>query len=1295
MKIVPHLGRATRYVLMSALIGSALGLGVIRFWLMPQAAHYRDWLTSEISRQLGTPVSILELAAGMRGFDPVVALHDFSLLDPLTGQPVLSFKKLRVRLNFLRTLVSGQPVWRSLSLEGAHMVVRRDREGHIGLLGLAGGDRRPDWLLRQGQIELIDIEVGWRDDRTGDNTSWLGRGELRLDNDGDRHELRIALDLPENLGQSLNLAAELRGDVLQPETLQGRVYLAGANLRPGALNTRFDFPLNVQAGNVDLGLWGELREGRVHQLAGRLAVHRTVLSYRAEGGPESSLSLNRLQGSFLWQTTEAGWRLRLNRLQLALLDQAVTPIDMALAYEAPPSGGEPVLRAAVTRVPLDNLRVVLEALPLLGEETQARLRALVPHGELRDVKLVYAAATPHWAVCARFSDFGIQSWRGLPGGAGWSGSLCGDDSHGQIRLATRNSTLNFPKMWPKALRIDAFDGDLDWLQDDASWSISGQNFTVAAPGLNLAGRFRLDVPKDEAGSPFLEARAGLRDVQATAIREYLPVVAMPPLSARWLSEAFDAGRVPRADMLFHGFLRDFPFSNGEGVFQASVQTEGVELDFSPDWPHLYGVDGWINFRGRGMTIDAGAGRIGESRIRVAHAEVGDLVLEDWLAINGEVETTLPLAMQFLSKTPLRRIPERLLKVAEPAGAAEISLNLQVPITEGLTDVKVGGKARLTDAALVFPGLGQKLARIHGDLSFSNEGLDAQGIQAVLLGEPVDIAIDQRAGDILIDANGRVGVKALAQAFPSPEWRRASGQAGYRLGLSIPEAMEASSHPFRVRLNSDLNGLGLDLPAPLGKSERSKRDLSVELSLQQAGKSSVRLAYGDELKAQFSLVDVPKGYQLGGGDVAIGKSLPPSNGSSGIRVLIDLPELNLFPWLAVLNRGATEQKSPSALSVDAFELSVDRCAWGELDLGHLDIRGNKSGELWKGTLDTIYGKGGFELTTPEFAQAKLTLDLETLKWPKRAKAGAQFQAEGEDFDPARLPTLHVRSKQVLWQDLSIGALELDAEHWTQGLNISVLNLNSDNHQLKLKGRWMKGEAGVETTLDGRLDVRDMERLLTELGYAKEIRETPALVRFALKWAGGPQRFSAGRVAGDLDIKFGKGGLLHVEPGLGRIVGMLNLSALSRRLRLDFSDMFGKGLAYDAIMGRFSLEGGQARTSNLLVEAVAANILIDGRAGLVDKDLDMRVAVIPHATVARPITGTLAGVPAVGEAVVFAQRLVGDQVDSITSSHYIITGPWGNPKIDNQPGYMPMDMINRAWSGLKGLSGFGEQEGEQQP
>jgi uncharacterized protein (TIGR02099 family) len=1289
LNILPHFGRTLRLAGLSGLVATALALGVIRLWLIPQAARYRAELADAISARLHLPVQIGALAAHMQGFEPVLTLKDVRLLDPANGQPVLGFRRLRIRLDLPRTLWSGQPALRNLSLEGSRLIVRRDADGRLGLVGLQGGDTQPAWLFEQGRIALSDIELGWRDDRVGEQPRWLGQAALALVNDGDRLRLSADLALARELGKRLTVAIDARGDPLRAETLHGRVYLSGQSLKPAAFEQVAPLPMRARAGSADFEVWGDWREGRLRRLAGRAGLERPILAHQGPGGQESTLTLKELAGTFHWRTTPEGWRLDAKRLRVALFDRATKAFDLSLAQERAASEGEPTLRAAASRLSLDDLRVVLDALPLLGENIRADLRALAPHGELRDLKAVYApsASERRWGLCTTFDGLGFHPLRGWPGGSGWTGSVCGNDRGGSLRLASRGGTLNLPSVWPNAPRIDALDGTVYWQCDQDGRSLSTEDLTLTAPGLKLAARGRADWPSAGGSAPFVHARVGLRDVQAAMLRDYLPLTAMPRPSATWFTQAFVAGSIPRADLLLHGWLGDYPFASGQGVFQAQARVEGLELSFNPHWPPLREGKGEVRVQGRGMVIDADGGRLGQGRVRQAHAEMDDFVTGDWLAIHGEVEAAVPDALAYLAQSPLARIPERLGTVTQTEGDAVISLDLRVPITASRrTDVKARGVARLNDAALNLPAFGIRVSRILGDLHFDNEGLHARGVRATWLGEPIEIEVDRRDDDIWVDARGEVTVKALAQAFPNRLWSWAKGRTAYHLALAIPESMDAKSQPVRIGLNADLVGLALDLPEPLGKNEHARRDLRLDLSLQAGGKSHLQIGYGTEGKARFALDD---DYRITGGDLALGTPLPAARKAGGMRLSVDLTELNLSAWAALWGSAGAPASRPA---LDSFDLSIDRCLWNGRDFGHLDMRGGKVGETWSGDLDSAYGKGRFELVAPEFAQSRLALTLDTLKWPKVGTSEAN--AEETNIDPTRLPALRIHSKQFLWQGNPLGALRLEADRWTQGLNIHKLELLTENHQLQLKGRWMNIGTGAETALDGRLEVKDLGRLATDLGFGKEIRDTPSRAQFHLKWPGGPHRFSAARVTGEVDLKLGKGGLPHVEPGLGRILGMLNLDNLSRRIRLDFSDLFGKGLAYDGMVGRFTLDQGQARTDSFVIDALAANIFFDGRAGLTTKDLDMRVAVVPHASVALPIAGTLAGGPAVGVAVLLAQRLVGDHVDSLSSSHYSVTGTWDDPKVSNRPGYMPMDMLHRAWTGLKDLSGFGEPEGEPQ-
>ena len=150
---------------------------------------------------------------------------------------------------------------------------------------------------------------------------------------------------------------------------------------------------------------------------------------------------------------------------------------------------------------------------------------------------------------------------------------------------------------------------------------------------------------------------------------------------------------------------------------------------------------------------------------------------------------------------------------------------------------------------------------------------------------------------------------------------------------------------------------------------------------------------------------------------------------------------------------------------------------------------------------------------------------------------------------------------------------------------------------------------------------------------------------------------------------EGRLLSVEPGSGRLFGLLSLQELPRRLSLDFADLFAKGFAFDKIEGWFKLEQGNAYTNSLYMEGPSAKVEVSGRTGLLTQDYDQRAFVTPALSASLPIAGALFG-PAgvgVGAALYLGQQVfkeVPQQVDRFLRTEYTITGSWREPKVEKR-------------------------------
>ncbi|NJD07339.1 MAG: TIGR02099 family protein [Methylococcaceae bacterium] len=1275
MKFHVHLSRFAAWLSLALLVALALASLTVRYVLVPLAADYREDLERLAGEALGQPVGIGELTAGVSGFHPQIVLKHV-VVGGAEGEP-LRFGRLSLALDPWRSLLARSPVLAGIGLAQGEITLQKQADGGWSVVGLPTSEGRPDWLMAVGRLHLEALDLRL-DDARAPGAFRLGRLTLDLRNDGVSHVVDFALAPAPELGRQLQVVAEIGGD-LAGDDWHGRVYLDGRGVRTGRLTDLFGLPMRQQAGMADFKLWTEWDGAALRQAVAWLEWGQAGLSYRWPEGIRQ-LAFDSVSGWLRWQRQGDGWRLRGQDWRFGLFQPARQPVDFAVSYG--PSGNQWAL--ASTLLNLEDVRAVLDALGPVDSEVRERLQSMSPRGELHG--LSWFRDDVRWALAAELRDVGFKPWRQTPGLTGLNAVVRADDAGGSMRFRMDEGAVEVPAVFPEPIVASRFSGELGWGRSAEGWRLQASDLVLESRGLRFDGHFGLDGLDRADGSPLLDLRVRLGGGDLPARKHFLPYGVIPVTSA-WLADALTAGHVDGVDMVLNGPLHAYPFRSGEGVFEVAVDCRDVDLRYQPDWPALKGVDAKLLFTGPTLSIDANRGTIGEGRIRWAKAEVADLERAPRLRVTGEVDASVNQAMDFLAASPLASIPGRLRKFADLGGDSRIALKLDLPLRDGLGEPKVDGIASLKDASLRFPQLGQTLGGIGGDLHFSVDDLEGNGLRAQFLGSPVELDLAGDRSDIAVNAVGRVRMSALQTMFPGGAWEYLDGEASYRLQLAIPKALDAADAPLRAQLESDLSGLTVHLPEPFAKSGRSRVPLRAELQLQGGKPTPLKLRYR-EFFADLLLAPPAEGFGLRQGRLGWGGEPPPV--VDGLSLALRLPVLDGSAWYELWRKhGAGTGSGPPlvAANVDLAELY-----WQGRDLGPVSLRATRSAEGWQGEGDTAFGTGNFRYQHPSGQPGVLRLELDQLRLPK-----SETQESGSeiDWDPASLPAIEVSSRKTAWHGIELGSLKLTTRPLPLGLEIASLGLHKEHHSLKLNGTWLRQAGADETRVKGRLATDDLGELLADFGYAREIRGSPTKLAFELDWPGSPDRFGLASLRGDVRMALGRGSVLNVDPGLGRALGMLNLGTLRRLLLLDFRDLFGKGMAYDGMKGVFHLAGGQANTEAFLIDAAAARIFVTGRVGLVAKDLDETVVVMPHTLASIPVAGALMGGAAVGMAYNFAQSLMGEKTVSIASTTYQVRGGWDNPAIERIEGNMPLELINRTWSDFKSLSGLEADSEENQP
>jgi uncharacterized protein YhdP len=187
-------------------------------------------------------------------------------------------------------------------------------------------------------------------------------------------------------------------------------------------------------------------------------------------------------------------------------------------------------------------------------------------------------------------------------------------------------------------------------------------------------------------------------------------------------------------------------------------------------------------------------------------------------------------------------------------------------------------------------------------------------------------------------------------------------------------------------------------------------------------------------------------------------------------------------------------------------------------------------------------------------------------------------------------------------------------------------------------------------------------LNSMDISSSMQGGQTLVDFSAWWQGSPAKFALSRLNGQIDVSVVDGNITNASAGGGRLLGLLSITALPKRLSLDFRDVFDSGFVFDKATGTFTMENGTATTDDMLLESSAASILISGSTDLVEQQYDQLLTIRPGLGNTLPIIGVLAGGPVGAAAGLALQGLLHKEIGEALQVQYTITGSWDDPEFE---------------------------------
>jgi uncharacterized protein (TIGR02099 family) len=1265
--------RGTWYALAGVLVLMALAAGIAS-QLLPLAERHPDRIAAWLSARAQRPVVFDHVTTQWTRRGPLLRVDGLRIGEGVDAVPI---GEAEILISQYAGLLPGRS-FTELRLRGLALVLERGDDGRWQVRGLPGqaqseGDPL-DALQGLGELQVIDGRLTVIAPALGIHAT-LPRVDLRLRVQGDR--IRAAARIWARTG-----AAPVDGVFdFDRSAGNGRAYVGmkQADLASWAPLLQAG-GIGIEAGTGRAAVWAELRAHRIALVTldadlQALRLRGTALAGSDASGDElPSLAFQQLQARVRWQAVVGGWRLDAPLLRMQRqADTAPAILDGVVI-----AGGA---RRALLAEDIDAAPLL--ALAALSDRVPSALRhwlwSAEPGLRLDDVVVAGRGDGP-LHVSARIDDLHFDSRGDAPGVSGLAGTLQGDSDGVAFDFAAgRKVRVDWPRAFAAPHDI-VLRGRLVGWRNIEGWSVQTPAMRIDGAGYGAAVRGGLRFQGDGT-RPVIDLVAALDPAAIPVAKRFWIRHVMSPATLRWLDTALLGGQVRDGRAVVSGDLDDWPFLGGTGLFRAEADLVDATIRFQPQWPALDQFGASVAFEGDGFTV-AGTGALADVALREIEAGIAHFGKAE-LEVRAEAATDAAKLLALLRNSPLRDVHGETLQALRASGPVTATFALDLPLHTGGGRSALEGNLDLRGVKLAETRWDLAFVDVRGQARYDREGFSAEGLKVSRDGQPGVLALRAGASHVrdrrqAFEAELEASLSAadLLQRAPQLAWLQPyiEGRSPWTTQVSLPAGTSgAPAAAGRLQLRSNLVGTQLDLPAPLQKPAAVVLPTTVETRL-PLGEGEISVALGDRLALRARTHQARTGVR-----VVLGSNrVPEAPPTQGLFATGRADVLDAIDWatLAAGAGGDDDQGQDGGLPLQRVDVTADRLrllggVFADTRIRALPANGGTALQFEGAAL-------AGSLLLPEARDATLAGRLQRLHWrgtnagssggtdPGGTAAAAGVSSAdalaNDTADPAKIPSLNLIVDDLRFGDAVLGSASLQTHRTAAGMRIDRLQTRAPEQRIDASGDWTGRGASARTRLRVAVDSGDFGALLSGFGFGGRIDGGQGEAEFDAAWPGSPARFRLDALQGRLALTIKEGRLVEIEPGAGRVLGLLSLAELPRRLTLDFRDFFAKGFAFNRIGGTVRFADGKARSDDLVIDGPAAEINIRGTADLRAQTYDQTIEVLPRTGNLLTAVGAIAGGP-VGAAVgAVANAVLQKPLGELNAKVYRVTGPWKDPHVE---------------------------------
>ena len=1343
--------RILLWLVASAWLLFGLSWFVLHGWIVPRIGELRPRLELEASKALGVPVRIGGIAAHSQGMIPSFELSDVTLLDA-QGREAL-------RLPRVLGALSPSSIWglgfEQIYIDKPELDIRRAADGKIYVGGLdvtqdrAGGQSAAaDWFFSQTEFAIRGGTVRWTDELQRAPTLALTQVDWVMRNARRRHLLRLDATPPPEWGDRFTVRGIFRQSLLAGnagdfDAWSGQLFAEFGRVDASRIRQYLNMDtlgVELARGNGALRAWADVSKGRITGGTADVALRDVDARFGAKLQP---LAFESVAGRVGGGQRANGFDFSTEGLSFRTRDGLQWPGgNVALAHTSDEAGAPQHTELKADKLDLAALAQIANRLPL-DAATHGFIASFAPKGLVEAIEARWQgsiAAPRSYAAKGRVAGLTIAA---LPGVSGATIDFDLTQDGGQAKVRIANGALDLPGVFEESLV------PFEQLAADAQWKFSGRKIEAQLRNLQFAnadaqGQAQAswrteDVagPAPATGAPdhrfpgVLDLQGSLSRGDGARVHRYLPLV-LPEQVRHYVRDAVVQGQVSDVKFKVKGPLEHLPFANPAlGDFRVSAKIRNGHFAYVPKtiqpagaapWPALTELGGELVFDRASLEVNGANGKVaGLPGLQLAKgdARIPDLTHDSTVHVNADLKGALADALGFVNQSPVGGMTSHALAATKAGGTGDYRFRLELPI-HSIDKSRVEGTVTLPGNDVQFAAAVPMLSKLKGVVSVSEKGFTVAGGQARLLGgdvrfdgglrsQPRATGSAETETVATFKAQGNVTAEGLRQARELGPLARmaqsASGSTAYTAALGFRRGMP------ELAISSNLQGMALNLPAPLNKTAEAVLPLRLENVLLQAS-----MGPGQKLEDQLSVsigrvASVVYVRDLSGaeprvlrGGIAVGlepgETVPLQE--AGVAANINLAQVDLDAWQkllgdsafgsplaaapaaapAPLNRSAAYAAMsylPTTMAIRARELTVEGRR-----LHNVVVGGSREGLTWRANIDATELNGYVEFRQPGgIGAGRVYARLSRLS----LEPGTANDVEAIlNEQPASIPALDIVVEDMELRGKKLGRVEIDAvnrgasaaaREGVREWRLNKLNVILPEAVLTANGNWVALNAQAaaaatnraarvaaerrRTVMNFKLEVADSGALLKRFGMGEVIRRGKGKLEGQVAWVGSPLSFDYPSMSGQFNVNVESGQFVKADPGIAKLLGVLSLQSLPRRLALDFRDVFSEGFAFDFVRGDVNINQGVAYTNNLQMRGVNAAVLMEGSADIAKETQDIKVVVVPEVNAGTASLIATAINPAIGLGSFLAQMFLRRPLMQAATQEFHIDGTWSDPRV----------------------------------